>query len=203
MITALKKLARSLRLNSKRGFSLAEVSLSLVIATVSLVAILGLIPVGIQTNSTTLKETDAMFVLSGIIADYKGSTITTSNPGYNTGNTNMYNLPLPFTRVNDDSVATIIVTEGDEETFYLDDNPTLNTTAATTFSPGDLYLLTVRWVRVPQDGGSTAPNAGIENLAPVEAVVTLSWPAQVSLANAQGRVDAYMTMPWPIPGETY
>lgn len=58
------------------GFSLIEVTLALGIAAFSLVSILGVIPVGLNTSAGAKRQTEAVSIISSIAADLR--SITTS-----------------------------------------------------------------------------------------------------------------------------
>ena len=62
------------RLKARRaGFSLVEVSLALGVAAFCLVALLGLVPVGISSNNASLAQTAAAGFASGIVADLQAT----------------------------------------------------------------------------------------------------------------------------------
>ena len=65
----------------KSGFSLAEVTLALGIAGFCLVAVFGLIPVGVQTNRNATSQTAATNILAAVVADLRATpnTINTSS----------------------------------------------------------------------------------------------------------------------------
>ena len=69
-----------LRSRSIAGFSLVEVTLALGIAAFCLIAVLGLVPVGVQTNRNATSQTTATNILSSVVSDIraspKGGTIT-------------------------------------------------------------------------------------------------------------------------------
>jgi len=69
-----------LRNRSIAAFSLVEVTLALGIAAFCLIAVLGLVPVGVQTNRNATSQTFATNILSGVVSDIraspKGSTAT-------------------------------------------------------------------------------------------------------------------------------
>ena len=67
--------------SSKSGFSLAEVTLALGIAAFCLVAVFGLIPVGVQTNRNATSQTAATNILAAVVADLRATpnTINTSS----------------------------------------------------------------------------------------------------------------------------
>ena len=60
------------------AFSLIEVTLALGIAAFCLVAVFGLVPVGVQTNRNATSQSAATNIVSAVIADLRG-TPTVSN----------------------------------------------------------------------------------------------------------------------------
>ena len=55
------------------GFSLVEVTLALSVAGFCLVALFGLLPLGIQTNQSAVSQTAAASVLSSVVADLRAT----------------------------------------------------------------------------------------------------------------------------------
>ena len=66
---------------NRRAFSLVEVTLALGIAAVCLIAVFGLMPVGVQTNRNATSQTAATSILSDVIADMRA---TPKPPAINT-----------------------------------------------------------------------------------------------------------------------
>lgn len=65
------------------GFSLVEVTLALGVATFCLIALFGLLPLGLQTNQNSISQTAAASVLSGVIADLRVTPKTSlTSPQY-------------------------------------------------------------------------------------------------------------------------
>lgn len=66
---------------NSRSFSLVEVTLALGVASLCLVAILGLLPIGLKTNQNASSQTISGNILSAIIADMRATSRagTTSN----------------------------------------------------------------------------------------------------------------------------
>jgi type II secretory pathway pseudopilin PulG len=62
-----------LRTRSIAGFSLIEVTLALGIATFCLIAVFGLVPVGVQTNRNATSQTAATNILSSVVSDLRAS----------------------------------------------------------------------------------------------------------------------------------
>ena len=60
--------------NSSPAFSLVEVALALAITAFCLVAIFGLIPVGLTSNQTSTEQTAAANISRAIVADLRAST---------------------------------------------------------------------------------------------------------------------------------
>lgn len=64
-----------IRLQSNQGFSLVEVALALGIAGIALVAIVGLIPVGLNSNQASSEQTAAAGLAAGIVADLQATPV--------------------------------------------------------------------------------------------------------------------------------
>src|SRR5438552_3303207 len=60
------------------GFSLVELTLALGIAAFCLIAVFGLMPIGVQTNRNATSQTAATSILSSVIADIRATPKTTS-----------------------------------------------------------------------------------------------------------------------------
>src|SRR5262245_7349404 len=77
----LKSIECESRLRSAAAFSLSELTLALGVAAFCLIAVFGLVPVGVQTNRNATSQTTATNILSSVVSDIraspKGSTGTT------------------------------------------------------------------------------------------------------------------------------
>src|SRR5205809_1506701 len=60
------------------AFSLVEVTLALGVAAFCLIAVLGLVPVGVQTNRNATSQTTATNILSSVVSDIR-ATLPTAN----------------------------------------------------------------------------------------------------------------------------
>jgi uncharacterized protein (TIGR02598 family) len=58
------------------GFSLVEVTLALGVAAFCLVALFGLLPLGMQTNQSSISQTAAASILSSVVADLRATPKT-------------------------------------------------------------------------------------------------------------------------------
>src|SRR2546423_1776372 len=61
------------RRSERAGFSLVEVALALGIAGFCLIALMGLLPMGIKTNQTSFSQTAAATILSDVVADMRAA----------------------------------------------------------------------------------------------------------------------------------
>ena len=66
------------RIHFSAGFSLVEVTLAVGIAAFCLIALFGLLPLGLQTNQNAISQTAAASVLSSVVADLRATP--KSNP---------------------------------------------------------------------------------------------------------------------------
>jgi uncharacterized protein (TIGR02598 family) len=58
------------------GFSLVEVTLALGVAAFCLIALFGLLPLGMQTNQSSISQTAAASMLSSVVADLRATPKT-------------------------------------------------------------------------------------------------------------------------------
>jgi uncharacterized protein (TIGR02598 family) len=73
----------SRRIHFSAGFSLVEVTLALGVAAFCLIALFGLLPLGIQTNQSSISQTAAASVLSSVFADLRVTPKTSlTSPQY-------------------------------------------------------------------------------------------------------------------------
>ena len=66
------------KLSVAAAFSLVEVTLALGIAAFCLIAVIGIIPVGVQTNRNATSQTAATNVMAAVIADLRATPTTTN-----------------------------------------------------------------------------------------------------------------------------
>jgi len=65
-------------LPSRPGFSLVEVTLALGIAAFCLIAVFGLIPVGVQANRNATSQTAATNIVAAVVADLRATPTTST-----------------------------------------------------------------------------------------------------------------------------
>jgi len=79
----LKFIKCNLTLRCVAAFSLVEVTLALGVAAFCLIALFGLIPVGVQTNRSATSQTAATSIIAAIVADLRATpTTTTTSPQF-------------------------------------------------------------------------------------------------------------------------
>src|SRR5215475_3874049 len=92
----LKSIKCKARLRSVASFSLVELTLALGVAAFCLIAVFGLVPVGVQTNRNATSETAATNILSSVVSDIRATS------GKQSVNSAKYGIPrtkTSFTRV--------------------------------------------------------------------------------------------------------
>ena len=137
------------------GFSLVEVALALGIASFGLLALFGLLPVGISSNHASIEQTNATNIATAIIADLRQTpcaaaiaanpALSSKSPRYGVDVGQSYTAAAPYV-------------------FYLDDSGALQPTAATARYKATLLLTQ------SAAGQRTAPQGSI----------SIGWPAAAS-----------------------
>ena len=77
------------------AFSLVEVTLALGIAAFCLIAVFGLMPIGVQTNRNATSQTAATNIIAAVVADLRATTKTS---GTWTGTSSQFCIPLGTSR---------------------------------------------------------------------------------------------------------
>ena len=145
------------------AFSLVEVTLALGIAAFCLIAVFGLLPVGMQTNRNAKSQTRATNLMAAVMADLRAtpSTKTTSL---------QFCIPLTGTR-----------------TLYFDSEGRCSSTAA-----GSTSSCGVAWnpaLETRYQVNITFPSSGYLSLKYADLKAT--WPAPAAPANASGSVEMF------------
>jgi uncharacterized protein (TIGR02598 family) len=78
-------------LRSPAGFSLVEATLAIGIAAFCLMAVFGLMPVGVQTNRNATSQTTATNIIAAVVADLRA---TLKTAGTWTGTSSQFSIPL-------------------------------------------------------------------------------------------------------------
>jgi uncharacterized protein (TIGR02598 family) len=147
---------------TRSAFSLVEVTLALGIAAFCLIAIFGLMPVGVQTNRNATSQTATANIIAAVVADLRATP--------RTGTTS----------------SQFAITFGTAKTLYFNSQGQASCDAAGLQKPDcssswNVPLQTRYQVNVsfPQTGGL------------VYADVKVTWPAAATQANASGSVEMF------------
>jgi type II secretory pathway pseudopilin PulG len=156
----------------KRGshcaFSLVEVTLALGIAAFCLIAVFGLMPVGVQTNRNATSQTAAANIIAAIIADLR---VIPKTPGTWTGTSSEFCISL-----------------GTSRTLYFDREGRCSSDLGGSTSPCG-----VSWVPPLQTRYRvtvTFPLAGNLTYADLKG----TWPAAATPANASGSAEMFAAL---------
>jgi uncharacterized protein (TIGR02598 family) len=145
------------------AFSLVEVTLALGIAAFCLLAVFGIMPVGVQTNSNATSQTAATNIMAAVIADLRAT------PSVNTKS------------------SQFCISFGTPTTLYFDNAGQCSTDLAGSTSPcGSFWApaLTTRYqLKV------TWASSGWNGLQYAD--VKITWPAAATVANAAGSTEMF------------
>jgi Verrucomicrobium spinosum paralogous family TIGR02598 len=143
------------------AFSLVEVTLALGVAAFCLIAVFGLMPVGVQTNRNATSQTAATSIVANVIADLRGTPTANSTS------------------------SQFCISFGTPTTLYFDNAGRCSTDLAGSTSPcGSSWspALTTRYqLNVTWSGSSRLRYADLK----------VTWPAAATAANANGSVDTF------------
>ena len=135
------------------GFSMIEVTLALGVAGFCLIAVFGLLPIGVQTNQRALSQTAATTILSSVVADMRATpTTATTSTQYQ-------------------------ITFGTAKTLYFDSSSRCSTDLAGSSKPdGSLWSPPIQ---TRYRLNITFPNGALAYPA-TYADVTVTWPAAIN-----------------------
>jgi uncharacterized protein (TIGR02598 family) len=162
---------RPLQARSTEAFSLVEVVIALGVTIFCLVALFGLLSVGLRSNQTTIEQAGATSILSAAAADLYATPQTSPTGGAT--NSLQFKIKIPANPVTSPTPVT---------TLYFPSNGQLSTNAA---AANSAYRLTVTPI-VPSSGGGTRTATFLDLL--------VTWPAAVSTNNAAGTVETFVSL---------
>ena len=145
--------------NDRCAFSLVEVVLALGVIGFAIVAIIGVIPIGLHTSHSSQDETRAAQVAQAIFSSLASQTQTQFN-----------NVQL---QRNDNSTAVFDLTQSSTATLYVDnDGKLIQTASAAVYS-----------INVTTNSSPAGFDAGYAN----EVTLAVAWPASAPAANQTKR----------------
>ncbi len=158
---------RCLNARSIAAFSLVEVVLALGVTIFCLIALFGLLSVGLRSNQTTIEQGGAGTILSAVVSDLYATPATSGAAT----NSSQFNIAIP------PNAGTLIA----PTTLYFAGNGSLatNSTAA-----NSAYRLTVSPIIPAAWGTRSATFLDLK----------VTWPASVSVANAPGMVETFVSL---------
>jgi uncharacterized protein (TIGR02598 family) len=165
-----------LRVGASSAFSLVEVVLALGVTTFCLVALIGLLSVGITSNRGTIEQTGATAVLSAAVADLNATPRTSP---YGKATTSIqFGIAIPANPVSGTPASTTLFFVG-------------NGQWSTTIQSSSVYRLTITPV-VPAIPVTT-PASGATRIATIMDLKA-TWPASVLPANAAGTAETSVSL---------
>jgi len=159
------------------AFSLVEVTLTLGVAAFCLVAVIGLLPVSLQTNQAATQETTANGILSAVVSDIRTVPIDPKGPG---NSSKQFKLYFPKDHGNEQPRFLYFSNEGSTGTKA--DHPTTDTVfyATIEYMPDPIgagsRTATLMHVKVAWPyAGVTPPTQGPAPAGFVETFLSLDW----------------------------
>lgn len=145
------------------AFSLVEVTLALGIAAFCLIAVFGLMPVGVQTNRNAKSQTAATSILSNVLADIR----TTAKVTASATPSPLYNIIVPARGISNPAPQTLYFDGTGQFTISLGAN--------------SRYQLNVTFPPNPDPSAFKATYADLK----------VTWPAAATPANASGATEIF------------
>ena len=154
---------------SLSAFSLVEVTLALGIAAFCLIAVFGLMPVGVQTNRNATSQTAATAILSSVVSDMRASAIGT--PGG--AQSSLYYIVIP-----------VRGSLGVPQTRYFDGEGRCSTDLAGSIRPDGSSWAPPIVTRYQLSVSFPSPATGV-----TYADLKVTWPAAALPGNASGSAE--------------
>jgi uncharacterized protein (TIGR02598 family) len=159
---------------------LVEVTLALGVAAVSLLAIFGLLPVGLKTNQVAIEQRASTDVVSAVVADLRGTPVTNPRGGATTSP--RFAIGIPANPVS--SVTTVTLFFNSEGQCSTDLEGSTEPDGSSWAPPLQArYRATITFV----PNGAGARTATFVNLK-------ATWPAAAVLANAGGSAEMFLAL---------
>ena len=146
------------------GFSLVEVTLALGVASVCLIAIFGLLPVGLRTNQDAIQQVAAGDILGAVMADLRATPATT--PPGEAAASRQFAINIPANPVSE-ATTSILFFSGEGQ-------------FSSSMNSESRYRLTITFL----------PNAGSRSAT--LAHLKMTWPAAALPGNATGSTEMFL-----------
>ena len=148
-------------ISKNAAFSLIEVTLALGVAAFCLIAVFGLMPVGVQTNRNATSQTNATSIIAAVVSDLRATSRCV-------GTSTQFQITLG---TGPGCPSTISPSAA---TLYFDSAGQFSTSLGT----NSRYQLNVTW--------NNSPPTGLQY-----ADLKVTWPAAATAANASGAVELF------------
>jgi uncharacterized protein (TIGR02598 family) len=163
------------------AFSLIEVALALGVAAFCLIAIFGLLPVGLNSNRMSIEQTAANGIISAVAADLRATPVTV--PRGQVATSQQFQIPIPANPVSSPVPKTLYFSADNQCASSLNGT---NKADGTSWSPSlqTRYRLTITFLK--NGGAKSATFADLK----------VSWPAPVdpSARVPAGSVDMFLAL---------
>lgn len=172
--------------NLRSAFSLVEVAMALGVIGFVVLAVVGLLSVGMKSNQVSVEETRAALMLTLLEADLRNT-----HPGLAAGRSALFQLPLPYATNAAGFQFNAGISSGDFHTQGVDEAE--NVTDIQSGRPR--FQVSVNYLDVPPQG----------DVRPATARLVVNWPATntshpedvLNPAKVRGAVEALVTFPAP------
>jgi Tfp pilus assembly protein PilV len=157
----------NMKAHTRSAFTLIEVTLSLGVTAFCLLSILGLLPVGLNSNQATIEQTAGANILTTVAADLR----STPNPAPkgSAQSSLVFGIPIPAIGSTPSTTPTkLYIGEGGQ---------------LTTDQRVARYQLNV-WMTAPATGSAAATSAR----------VLVTWPAQALYSSAAGSMETVIAL---------
>lgn len=175
---------------------MVEVVLALGVVAFALLAVVGLLPVGIKANQISAEETRAAAILTALESDLRNT-----HPLANSGKSRLFGLALPY-KWDSTASRVILATTSDLSANTLTASYSTgltedqSTVAYTTSNPRPRFQASVIYTQLPTVAASSSP---------IQARLIVNWPCLnasavsqlTATASVSGYVEAYVTFPSP------
>jgi uncharacterized protein (TIGR02598 family) len=155
---------------STSAFSLVEVVIALGVTIFCLMALFGLLSVGLRSNRATIEQASATSILSAAVADLYATPQTVPSGGAT--KSLQYNITIP---------ANPVMSSGTQSPIFFPANGQLSTNAT---AANSAYRLTVTSLAPTGGGTRTATFLDLQ----------VTWPAAANPANASGTVETFVSL---------
>lgn len=149
------------------GFSLIEVTLAMGVASISLLAIFSLLPVGLQTSQRAIQQSASNDILAAVIADLRATPPTSPRGGSATSA--QFSITIPGNPVSSPASTTLYFNSEGQL------SPSLNAASR--------YRLTITF---PSNGAGTKTATFVD--------LRMTWPAVASPTNALGSAETFIAL---------